>query len=117
MPRRHIAAILMLVSLAGCMTDQPDPDDPLGRTPAELEAERAACTADGGDFRSAGIGILTCIRPTPDAGKTCTRAGDCAGACVAEAESAVGACSPVTPIFGCFSLFDDAGERVEICVD
>ena len=47
-----IAALLVL---AGCIGVAADPADPSGRTPAEIEAERAGCVASGGEFRPGGL--------------------------------------------------------------
>ena len=109
-------AALFSLFLAGCVLDPVDPDDPFGRTTAQIEAERAACVAAGGTFRPAGLlAALTCIKPTADAGKTCIRESDCEGFCLADTTPAV--CAPVTPTFGCFLMLDAAGEKIELCAD
>lgn len=97
--------------LAGCMADQPDPSDPMGRTPARLDAERAACVAEGGEFRPAGIGILTCIHTTTDGGTSCSKAGDCEGICMASEDGPGGTCSRTYPVFGCYAVYDAEGKR------
>lgn len=106
------------LALAACMADQPDPSDPMGRTPAQLEAERAACLAEGGDFRPAGLGILTCIHATTDGGTSCTSAGECQGICMANEDAPGGTCSRGYPVFGCYAVFDAEGKRGPvICYD
>jgi len=114
--RFSVAAMGALLALAACVSDQPDPNDPMGRTPAELAAARTACVADGGTFRPAGLGILTCIHSTSDAGQSCLRASDCEGVCIGTDEG--GICSGAYPVFGCYARIDDDGNREpEICVD
>ena len=74
----------------------------------------AACRDAGGRWERGGLaGQLLCFLPTPDAGKACTSAEDCTGFCLAE----TGACSPETPLFGCFALLDLDGSEVTICID
>lgn len=109
--RPVVAAALLL--LAACRGEAPDPSDPQGRTPSEIEAARAECVAAGGKYTSGGRGGLTCIMPTSDAGKACSRATDCEGFCLAE----TGTCAPRRPMFGCFPILDAEGQRVEICID
>jgi hypothetical protein len=115
--RSGATGAIALLALTACMSDSPDPDDPMGRSRARLEAERAACVADGGTFRPAGIGILTCIHTTSDGGKACAVASDCEGTCFADPDGPGGTCSSQTPVFGCYSMIEDSGEVVEICAD
>lgn len=101
-------AVLML--LAACQ-----PDAPAGPEPRLLpEAERAACLAAGGSIGRGGLlPDEVCFKPTPDAGKACSKASDCSAMCLAETRS----CSKVSPQFGCFGFLDDAGQVQDICVD
>jgi hypothetical protein len=54
-----------------------------------------------------------CFLPNPDAGKSCARASDCTGTCLAESRT----CAPEQPIFGCYSFLDDDGAEVTLCAD
>ncbi|MEZ5716333.1 MAG: hypothetical protein R3D85_14950 [Paracoccaceae bacterium] len=54
-----------------------------------------------------------CFRPTPDAGKSCRKASDCSGVCLADTRT----CSTMSPMFGCYGFLDDEGREAEICVD
>ena len=49
-----------------------------------------------------------CIRD-----RSCTKAGDCEGQCLADTKT----CSKVSPIFGCYDYLDETGQVVGICVD
>ncbi len=108
---RLVALVLSGLVLAGCNSDQADQGD---YTPEIDPVERARCEARGGEYAPAGLlGMMACYEATPDAGKVCSRAGDCVGICYADTRQ----CSEVTPIIGCFSYLDEKGERVEICMD
>jgi hypothetical protein len=63
------------------------------------------------------LGQLTCFRSTPDAGQLCRSGSDCAGLCLAVPGRATGQCSAEDPIFGCFELLGEAGERMGLCID
>ncbi len=103
----HLIAATALILLAGCMPGQED-------TPRPDAAERTACEAEGGTYAQGGIlGNWICFRPTPDAGKSCTRATDCSAMCYADTRQ----CSEVTPVFGCFAYLDEQGQPVGICID
>lgn len=99
-----------LILLAACQPEAPagPPGQKLGAT------ARAECLAAGGRVGRGGIlpGEV-CFRPTPDAGRACTRATDCSGHCMADSRT----CSPVTPQFGCFAFLDETGQNLSICVD
>lgn len=97
-----------LAVLVGCAPD------PLGRSPAEVRAEKANCDATGGRWAQGGITLAEmCFRETEDAGKPCRREGDCSGFCMADTRT----CSTVTPMFGCHEYLDEAGRKVGICID
>ncbi|MEJ1990615.1 MAG: hypothetical protein P8X50_02585 [Maritimibacter sp.] len=78
-------ALVILMGVAGCMDDGPDPSDPQGRSASQLSDQREDCEADGGQFVTAGLGGLTCVRPTSDAGQSCSRDSDCEDLCLADA--------------------------------
>lgn len=60
-----------------------------------------------------GLAGPTCAKPTPDAGKACTKASDCSGACLGETMT----CSAVTPLFGCNEVVMADGQKAALCVD
>ncbi len=97
----------------------PSAPDPAAPTPAEALPEAAkseaqlACERRRGVWADAGNGLNACVQTTRDAGKTCRKAGDCEGECLARS----GTCAPFTPLFGCNDIFDDAGRRMTLCLD
>lgn len=104
-------ALALMLALAACVAEAQG-DGTKGR--ALDEAERAACLAQGGTVGRGGLlPDELCFRPTPDAGKACTRASDCEGPCMADTMT----CSEVTPVFGCYEFMDDQGRKSGICVD
>lgn len=109
--RGLILSLCAALALAACVEDPP-PGGPEGKPLSD--AERAECLARGG---TAGRGGLlpdeVCFLPQPDAGKSCSAAGDCAGQCLADTRT----CSTVTPMFGCYDFLDETGKTVGICVD
>lgn len=107
-------ALFALLTLAAC---EPDP---FGRSAAELRAEKAACENSNGDWRKGGLaGAQMCFQRTNDAGKSCTKATECEGVCVAGllGDTSSGQCSAEDTLFGCYVFFDETGEKKEICVD
>ncbi len=76
-------------------------------------ARKRACIEEGGHWERAGMIGHACLFRTKDAGKSCTRATDCEGTCLADTRS----CSAIRPMFGCYSMLDENGEKLEICVD
>jgi hypothetical protein len=79
------------------------------KTPGQI-----ACEKGGGRFVKAGQSAsLTCVRPTRDGGKRCSKAGDCKGVCLARS----GTCSPFTPVFGCQEILQEDGLRITECIE
>lgn len=73
-----------------------------------------ACERRGGVWSSAAGGAaFFCQMKMRDAGKSCTRASDCAGHCLARSRS----CAPVMPIFGCHEILNDFGQVLTECVN
>ncbi|MCB6178992.1 hypothetical protein LHP98_12745 [Rhodobacter sp. Har01] len=106
-----IRALVLLLALAGCV-DKAQDGGPEGKPLGD--ADRAACLAQGGTVGRGGLfPDELCFRPMPDAGKACTRAGDCEGQCMADTMT----CSKVTPVFGCYEFMDEQGQKSAICVD
>ncbi|MBD3765388.1 MAG: hypothetical protein IE927_11870, partial [Rhodobacterales bacterium] len=56
---------------------------------------------------------MTCVRPTRDAGRACTRQTQCQGYCLARS----GTCAPFAPLFGCHDVLQADGRRVTLCLD
>ena len=50
-------------------------------------------------------GLHSCITPTRDAGKSCRKAGDCEGLCLARSRT----CAPIEPLFGCNAVLQEDG--------
>ncbi len=80
---------------------------------ALTDEDRAACEAEGGHV-GRGIGPAEiCIRPTTDAGKSCTTNADCESFCLAETAT----CGEWKPLFGCHEVLVGEGQSVTICLD
>ncbi len=80
---------------------------------ARVASQEIACLADGGRWgEGPSPGLFLCYRPTKDAGKACTRDGDCSGFCLARSKS----CAPVTPLLGCNEVLGVTGARSTVCV-
>lgn len=108
---RGIAMMLGgLALLAGCTPEAPEPLEPVG--PARVVAAQAACEEGGGLWSRGAFGGV-CTRLTGDAGKSCRKAGDCEGVCLARSMS----CAPVVPLLGCNEVLSDTGMRATLCVD
>ncbi|MDT8854105.1 hypothetical protein RNZ50_03460 [Paracoccaceae bacterium Fryx2] len=87
----------------------PPPEAAAPKSPVQL-----ACERTGGRFAvSGGGGAKTCIRPTRDGGKSCSRQGDCEGVCLARSRT----CAPIAPLFGCNEILQADGQRVTLCID
>ena len=84
------------------------------RVAEPVDPATAACRARGGTMSPgpAGIGQL-CVMPTRDAGRPCTRAGDCTGYCLARSQT----CAPVTPLLGCHEVLMADGRRMTQCIE
>ena len=108
---RGLALVLALVGLVGCQSDEiPDSERPDGVIEGPGPEEVLDCP--GGTLVH-GMAGPTCAKPTPDAGKACTKASDCSGACMAETMT----CSEITPQFGCYEVVMEDGQKAGLCVD
>ena len=102
--------MIALVALGACRPEAAE--DPQGLT--LTETARAECQAGGGSVGRGGLMEREiCFTPTPDAGKSCSRASECSGHCLAETRT----CSTLEPNLGCFDFLDDKGQVQGICVD
>ena len=82
--------------------------------PVPSSPEALACQKQGGDWSGTGLGSLrTCVFPTRDGGKGCTRQSDCDGLCLARS----GTCSPIKPLLGCNDILQDNGVRATLCIE
>jgi hypothetical protein len=79
---------------------------------------RADCTAAGLNTYPGGLEGWYCAAPTRDGGKTCRRASDCEGPCLAtDSGAAIGQCGMLSAFVGCQAILLDDGTRAELCVD
>ena len=106
---KSLILVCGLLALSACQ------EDPAmgGKTRSEIRAEQKQCDADGGRYEPAGMFGKACIFDTNDAGKSCKTGKDCEGVCFGDTHT----CSAASPVFGCFSMVEDSGEVVEICID
>jgi len=111
---RSVVIAVVLGAFALLAACQPD-DGGLPPVGEELVAiQKARCEADGNIWGRAGAeGSFICLRRMPDAGKRCTSAGDCRGACLARSQT----CSPFDPLIGCQEILTASGRRAMLCVD
>lgn len=108
---RRLLLACATVALVACQSDEiPDSERPDGVLPDPVSGAQLDCP--GGTVVQ-GMAGPTCAKPTPDAGKACTKASDCSGACMAETMT----CSTVTPLFGCFETVMEDGQKIGLCVD
>lgn len=99
-PARHVAP--------------PAPEPATEPAPPPLSPDAAACIAKGGTWSPTGLAKLhTCLTPTRDAGKSCRRASDCEGLCLARSRS----CAPIKPLFGCNPILQEDGSEATLCID
>jgi hypothetical protein len=101
--RAFFAALGLTVVLAACVPEA-GPETGVGST--------GDCGANGGTM-VVGMAGPTCAMPTPDAGKACTKPADCSGVCLGETMT----CSALTPMFGCYEVVMEGGQKAMLCVD
>jgi len=77
-------------------------------------ATQLRCERQGGDWASNNRSALkTCVKPTGDGGKQCTRQTDCKGECLARS----GTCAPIKPLLGCNDILLADGTRTTQCIE
>ncbi|MCU0828691.1 MAG: hypothetical protein MUE52_15120 [Tabrizicola sp.] len=83
--------------------------------PGEVKSEaQLACEKRKGRWVAVGTGaIRSCVFPTRDSGKQCTRGSDCEEACLARSMT----CAPFKPLWGCNEILQDNGVRVTQCIE
>ena len=110
----RLAIFAVLLVLAGCQQDEPNPDTGLaGYDPNNLQIQRDACIDRGGRFGKGGLsGSFVCYENTRDANQTCSKGSDCEGFCLARSRS----CAPVKPFFGCNDVLTNSGAQSTVCI-
>ena len=97
------AAFLVLMALAACQ------DDHLNLPQTMSAADQSQCRQSGGVVGPVGgIKDAVCRYPTPDAGKTCTKASDCSEYCAAETKT----CAPLTGNYSPRNVLAEDGTMV-----
>lgn len=108
-----LAALALIVALAGCKPAAPEPEPALPPVGAARTAlEQAACEARAGQWVQRGGGFFCATRPA-DGGKSCRTGDDCIGACLARSMT----CAPIQPLIGCNEVVTGSGLRVSECVE
>ncbi len=110
-----VILLLMLGTLAACKTQSgPAQDGASDYDPHLFEKQRAACEKRGGTFAEGKPGgAFVCFNRTRDAGKACTAAKQCEGACLARSRT----CAPIKPLFGCNEVLSNSGAISTVCVN
>ncbi len=82
--------------------------------PPPKSASQLACERRNGTWTSTGsAGLRTCVLPTRDGGKQCTRESQCDSTCLARSRT----CAPIKPLLGCHEVLQDNGARVTSCLE
>ena len=97
-----IRGLVVLLLLASCVTPVTKDGQPVSRF---------ECVAKGGSV--SGIQGQACLMQAADAGKSCTRASDCSGQCMAETRT----CSATDMVLGCYCFLNEEGKVVCLCAD
>ncbi|MBS7458042.1 hypothetical protein [Coralloluteibacterium stylophorae] len=114
----------LLLALAACSApearDEPSPDAAPAAGGADSEA---ACLADGGTWAQHGrLAVMSCARPTADAGRMCRDGSDCETACIApegveDGTPTAGTCHASDKLFGCHTRVTDGVAGPSLCID
>ena len=109
---RVMLAAAACLALAACQENGPDAETDQAFDP--LADARAACERSGGSWGARDGGVLfTCFRETRDANRSCLKASDCQGLCLARSRT----CSPVTPFIGCHEILTEGGRPATQCTN
>jgi hypothetical protein len=95
------------------------------QAPVPTEAQKQACTKEGGEMKQGGImGSYLCVKPYDDAGKVCRDDADCKGKCLAELGTPqsnngkqTGQCQANSMHFGCYAEVKSGNIGPGLCVD
>lgn len=109
---RVVGALAALTVLGACLGGAPERDPATPITSFGFPQDRVSCAASGGRWGQTGQGGHTCYAPLGDAGRACTAAGDCEGACSARSRS----CAPVRPLMGCHEILTEGGTVATQCI-
>ncbi len=94
------------VSIPEAAAELPDVPKPEAQLACERRKGRWVPFGQTGQLR-------TCVFPTRDSGKQCSRQSDCDGACLARS----GTCAPFKPLIGCHEVLLDNGVRATQCIE
>lgn len=81
--------------------------------PPPKSGRQIACERKRGSWVDTGGGLMICMLPTRDGGKSCTRESQCEGVCLARSRT----CAPVEPLLGCNEILQDNGSRATLCIE
>ncbi len=94
------------------------------RASALASIDQEQCRAEGGLIRGVGMfGTPACVKPFPDADKSCSDKSECKGLCKAHDDAivgdrAVGTCQKDThDIYGCYNKIEEGIVAAGICMD
>ena len=109
---RLVLAAAACLAIASCQEDGSEPGSDQALDP--LADARTACERSGGNWGAREGGVLfTCFRETRDANRSCLKASDCQGVCLARSRT----CSPVTPFLGCHEVLTEGGRTATQCTN
>ena len=125
---RLLAAFLCITALCGCSSvfeQRMERNVDRMRSDELAKIDQEQCKAEGGLIRGVGIfGTPACVKPYPDAGKTCSDRSECQGLCKSIPDAVIGS-SPATgtcqrdthDIFGCYNEIKAGVVVAGMCVD
>jgi len=101
------------------LDDAEKSEDPAIATPPKPDkpdqnaAARLACTKQKGRLTKTPAGFFVCVTDTGQGQKSCAKASDCKGVCLARSRT----CSPFKPLIGCNEIITSGGGRATVCID
>lgn len=112
--RRVLVVCCFLFTLAACEENGAEEVESTSIFPDILSEQRQQCSKDGGRWGPLpGRQSFTCFQELSDANKSCSRATDCQGMCLARSRT----CTPFKPFFGCHEVFSSGGARQTRCIN